>query len=74
MLIEKVSALVIMCLLLAACGSGSGSSGAGETKSWSHLQAISFAADSTNIIIGNSRTIVASTGEGSGAITYTSRA
>jgi hypothetical protein len=72
MLIEKVSALVIMCLLLAACGSGSGSSGAGETKSWSHLQAISFAADSTTIIIGNSRTIVASTGEGSGAITYTS--
>jgi hypothetical protein len=32
MLIKNVSALAIMCLLLAACGSGSGSSGAGETK------------------------------------------
>ena len=72
MLIKKVSVLVTMCIFLAACGGGNGSSGAGEIKNWSLLQAISFTADSANIIIGNSRTIAASNGEGTGTITYTS--
>ena len=70
MLIKKANALAIMCLFLAACSSDN--SGVDETKSWSLLQTISFTADSASIIIGNSRTIAASNGEGSGTITYTS--
>ena len=70
MLVKQVSVLVIMCVFLSACGSGS--SGLTEIKGWSHLQTISFTADSANITIGSSRTIAASNGEGSGTITYTS--
>ena len=70
MLIKKANALAIMCLFLAACSSDN--SGVDETKSWSLLQTISFTADSASIIIGNSRTIAASNGEGSGTITYSS--
>ena len=70
MLVKQVSVLVIMCVFLSACGSGS--SGLTEIKGWSHLQTISFTADSVNITIGNSQTIAASNGEGSGTITYTS--
>lgn len=70
MLIKKANALAIMCLFLAACSNDD--SGVVETKSWSVLQTISFTADSASITIGNSRTIAASNGEGSGTITYTS--
>ena len=70
MLIKKANALAIMCLFLAACSNDN--SGVVETKNWSILQTISFTADSASITIGNSRTIAASIGEGSGTITYTS--
>lgn len=70
MLLKKISILASMCLLLAACGGSD--SGPAEKTGWSHLQSISFSADSFNVIVGNTVTTEATGGEGSGAITYSS--
>ena len=70
MLVQKISILASICLLLAACGGSD--VGPAEKTGWSHLQSISFSADSFNVIVGNTVTTEATGGEGSGAITYSS--
>lgn len=70
MFLKKISILVSMCFLLAACGGSN--SGPVEKTGWSHLQSISFSADSFNVIVGNTVVAEAAGGEGSGAITYSS--
>ena len=70
MFLKKISILVSMCFLLAACGGSN--SGPAEKTGWSHLQSISFSAESFNVIVGNTVAAEAAGGEGSGAVTYSS--
>ena len=59
-----------LCIYLVGCGGGN--SGPPETSDWSHLQSIDFANNEYEVIIGNKKSIVASSGEGSGSVTYSS--
>ena len=70
MQLKNITSMAILCFYLTGCGGGN--SGPPETSDWSHLQSINFANNEYEVIIGNSKSIVISGGEGSGAVTYSS--
>ena len=70
MRLKKFVFTATLCIYLVGCGGGN--SGPPETSEWSHLQSIDFANNEYEVIIGNTKSIVASSGEGSGSVTYSS--
>lgn len=70
MTIIKRAAYTLFILFLSSCGGSD--SGPTPITSFAHLQSIGFESDSYSIIIGQSETVPASGGSGSGIITYES--
>ena len=66
----KRAAYTLFILFLSGCGGSD--SGPTPITSFAHLQSIGFESDSYSIIIGQSETVQASGGSGSGSITYQS--